>query len=72
MINGAKKPACKANSASAFPEGRRQLMGSIHSMGRCGIAWDERFRPAAALRALGIPFISGTPLIYFGGIGGFH
>jgi hypothetical protein len=34
MINGARKPVCNANSASALPEGRRQLIGSIHSIGR--------------------------------------
>src|SRR5262249_14787238 len=29
--SGAKKPACKANSASAFPEGKRQVPASSHS-----------------------------------------
>jgi hypothetical protein len=29
--NGAKKPDCNANSASFFPDGNRQLIGSIHS-----------------------------------------
>jgi hypothetical protein len=31
--SGAKNPVCNANSANAFPEGSRQLSGSIHSMG---------------------------------------
>jgi hypothetical protein len=32
-ISGARNPACNANSAKAFPDGSRQLIGSIHSMG---------------------------------------
>jgi hypothetical protein len=37
IIKGAKNPACKANSANAFPDGNRQLIGSIHSIGIWGI-----------------------------------
>jgi hypothetical protein len=40
-MSGAKNPACKANSAKAFPDGNLQLNGSIHSIGTCGIRMGE-------------------------------
>jgi hypothetical protein len=50
-INGAKKPDCNANSANAFPDGSRQLIGSIHSMGMVGIRMGVRpRRPPPGLR----------------------
>ena len=45
IIRGARNPVCRANSASALPEGRRQLIGSIHSMGIWGIRMGEFRRP---------------------------
>jgi hypothetical protein len=51
-INGARNPACNANSANFFPDGNRQLIGSIHSMGICEITMGERRFPALVLRWL--------------------
>jgi hypothetical protein len=52
-MSGAKNPACNANSANACPDGSRQLIGSIHSMGIRGIRTEERLlRPAPKLRGL--------------------
>ena len=47
---GARKPACSANSARSFPDGSRQLIGSIHSIGIRGIRVERRRRsiPASA------------------------
>jgi hypothetical protein len=44
IIKGAKNPACNANSANAFPDGNRQLIGSIHSIGIWGILKGARPR----------------------------
>jgi hypothetical protein len=51
-ISGAKNPACNANSASALPEGKRQLIGSIHSIGIVGIRMGGLRRPAPLPRWL--------------------
>jgi hypothetical protein len=73
-INGAKNPDCNQNSASAFPDGRRQLIGSIHSIGMLGIRTDERPRfdePKPGGRVLR-GFIPIAPSFKFGGVGDFH
>jgi hypothetical protein len=80
-INGAKNPDCNQNSANAFPDGSRQLIGSIHSIGMFGIRAGERpVRPARGpnpdepkpggrvLRGF-IPF---APICNFGRVGDFH
>ncbi|HEV2199447.1 MAG TPA: hypothetical protein VGR73_06485 [Bryobacteraceae bacterium] len=73
-IRGARKPACNANSAKAFPDGSRQLIGSIHSIGRWGMLPDVRFRPALGLS--GPSFSDFILYCYshysFDRIGGFH
>jgi hypothetical protein len=51
-ISGARKPACNANSASALPDGKRQLIGSIHSIGSVDMPTDTFLRPAPLFRAL--------------------
>jgi hypothetical protein len=73
-IKGAKNPACNANSASAFPDGKRQLIGSIHSMGICGIRMGELRRPALLPRWLAFwDFMSScAPRYNFDRVGGFH
>src|SRR4029077_8259652 len=43
-IIGARKPDCSANSASSFPDGSRQLIGSIHSIGIREIRVERRRR----------------------------
>jgi hypothetical protein len=74
IIRGAKKPACNANSASAFPDGKRQLIGSIHSIGIWGILTEARpLRPDPVFPEPAFPnFIPYAPITYFGGVGGFH
>src|SRR5579872_4228224 len=54
IMSGARNPVCSANSASAFPDGKRQLIGSIHSIGRWGILTLLLLRPAPVLRRLGL------------------
>jgi hypothetical protein len=74
IIKGAKKPACKANSASAFPEGNRQLIGSIQSIGIWGILAGIRpLRPDPVFpKPAFSDFIPFAPITKFGGVGGFH
>jgi hypothetical protein len=81
-INGAKNPDCSQNSASAFPDGSRQLIGSIHSMGMLGIRMGTRLdrgpgraprpdrpKPGGLVLRGFIPF---APICNFGRVGDFH
>ena len=71
IIKGAKKPACKANSANAFPDGNRQLIGSIHSIGIWGILTGTRpLRPVFPEPALSdfirlLPFTTSAASVVF-------
>jgi hypothetical protein len=72
--SGAKKPAWSANSANAFPDGNLQLIGSIHSMGICGIRMGgvRRPTPLGWLALGGFILFSVYSYYYFGRVGAFH
>jgi len=61
-ISGAKNPACKANSARAFPDGRRQLIGSIHSIGSGGIPPVDFREPIPGFRGDELPALMASSI----------
>jgi hypothetical protein len=73
-ISGAKNPACRANSASAFPDGRRQHIESIHSIGMWPPPSAVRLRAVALLRAFKLSGFMVIRLLTnpFDRLGGFH
>jgi hypothetical protein len=76
--NGARNPACSANSARALPDGNRQLPESSHSIGipDNGIRGMPNLLPALRLAEtdgfwlLLMPVV--LPAYQFGKLGGFH
>jgi hypothetical protein len=74
ISRGAKNPAWSANSANAFPDGNLQLIGSIHSMGICGIRTGgvRRPTPLGWLALGGFIRFSVYSYYYFGRVGAFH